>query len=257
VPSLAKCGLLAVTLTLALATAATAQLPTPNLPDIPDIPGVKTAKFKMTIHGLQHSYFAGSFTLNPGQTCSFHAEGQVSEDWEFARGRGTVLVFTKLPGGLVLMHRAGRPPGDAAFAAPGGLKREANGFYDFGPGGCGGIHNWGDDPDCFEEHPVNSDLRLQYLSGKLVLDRGATQQVENPASGCGEEVGALDLFTFPYPLLAKQKAPFTKRQIFGRKRGFHLKLKDRFLAPLREPVYESVEEKLNGESDLTLKRLKN
>src|SRR4051812_11732252 len=108
---------------LALATAATAQPQPPNIPT--DIPGSKTVRFKMTIHGLQHSYFAFSWTLNPGQECPLHAEGQISEDWEFARGKGTVLIFTKFPGGLVTMRREGRGLGDAAFAAPGGLVREA------------------------------------------------------------------------------------------------------------------------------------
>jgi hypothetical protein len=254
VPSLAKAAVIATVSTLVLATAATAQLQPPNIPN--DIPTVKTVRFKMTIHGLQHSFFAFSFTLNKGGDCPLHAEGQISEDWEFARGKGTVLIFTKFPGGLVTMRREGRGLGDAAFAAPGGLKRVANGFYDLGPTPCGGSHNFGEEATCGEEFEINSDLRLQYLKGKLVLDRGSTRQVENPAAPCGEKFGAIDLFTWPYPLLSKQKAPFTKRQIFGKKRGFHLVLKDNFLAPLREPVYESAEEKLNGESDLTLKRLK-
>jgi hypothetical protein len=254
VPSLAKAVLLAAAVTLAVATAATAQ---PQPPDIPNnIPTVKTVRFKMTIHGLQHSFFAFSFTLNKGGDCPFHAEGQISEDWEFARGRGTVLIFTKFPGGLVTMRREGRGLGDAAFAAPGGLQRVANGFYDLGPGLCGGSHNFGEEPTCGEEFEVNSDLRLQYVKGRLVLDRGATRQVENPAAPCGEKFGAIDLFATPFPLLTKQKAEFTKKQIFGRKRGFHLGLKAHFIEPLHEPVYDSVEEKLNGESDVTLKRLK-
>jgi hypothetical protein len=255
-PSLAKAAATAVVATLALATAATAQPQPPNLPN--NLPTVKTARFKMTIHGLQHSFFAFSFTLNKGESCPVHAEGQISEDWEFARGRGTILVFTKLPGGLVLMRREGRGLGDAAFAAPGGLVREANGFYDFGPYPCvGGSHNFGEEPTCNQEFEVNSDLRLQYVKGNLVLSRGATRQVENPAAPCGEKFGAIDLFATPFPLLTKQKAEFTKKQIFGKRRGFHLKLKAHFLEPQHEPVYESADEKLNGESDLTLKRLKN
>jgi hypothetical protein len=253
--SLAKAVVMATAATLALATAATAQPQPPNIPN--DIPTVKTARFKMTIHGMQHSFFAFSFTLNKEGGCPLHAEGQISEDWEFARGRGTVLVFTKFPGGLVTMRREGRGLGDAAFAAPGGLVREANGFYDLGPYPCGGSHNFGEEPTCGQEFEVNSDLRLQWLRGSLVLQRGATRQVDNPAAPCGEKFGAIDLFTTPFPLLTKQKAEFTKRQIFGKKRGFRLKLKARFLEPEHDPVYDSVEEKLNGESDLTLKRLKN
>jgi hypothetical protein len=33
-------------------------------------------------------------------------------------------------------------------------------------------------------------------------------------------------------------------------------LKDKFIAPLREPVYETAEEKLDGRSVVTLKRLR-
>jgi hypothetical protein len=246
-----------IVLSLALAAAAAAQSP-PQPPNIPnDIPTVKTARFKMTIHGMQHSFFAFSFTLNKGGGCPAHAEGQISEDWEFARGKGTVLVFTKFPGGLVTMRRQGRGLGDAAFAAPGGLVREANGFFDLGPYPCGGSHNFGEEPACGQEFEVNSDLRLQYLKGSLVLQRGSTRQVDNPAAPCGEKFGAIDLFTTPFPLLTKQKAEFTKKQIFGKRRGFHLKLKARFLEPEHEPVYDSADEKLNGESDVTLKRLKN
>jgi hypothetical protein len=255
---LAKVAALAAIAGLTAASVATAQPQPPNLPDIPDIPTSKLARFKMTIHGLQHSYFAFSFTLNKGEECPVHSEGQISEHWEFARGRGTILVFTKLPSGLVLMRREGRALGDAAFAAPGSLIRDANGFYDFGPPPCvGGSHNFREEPTCNEEFEVNSDLRLQYLKGKLVLQRGATRQVENPAAPCGEKFGSIDLFDTPFPLLTKQRAEFTKKQIFGKRRGFHLKLKAQFLEPHREPVYEFADERLNGESDLTLKRLKN
>jgi hypothetical protein len=255
VPYRPQAALLAAVLTLALASTATAQPQPPDIPNIPQPHGLKTVRFKMTIHGSQYSYFAFSFTINPGNPCRLHGEGQISEDWEFARGQGVILEFSKLPNGFVTLKRHGRNIGDAAFAAPGGLKREANGFAD--QGDCGGYVNFAAEPACGAEYEVNSDLRLQYLKGKLILERGGTQPVKNPAAACGEPGGAIDLFTWPYPLLAKQKADFTKKQIFGRKRGFHLVLKDRFLAPLREPVYESVEEKLTGKSDVTLKRLKN
>ncbi len=253
--SLAKYAAAAAALALVLASGATAQQP----PDIPNLPTAETARFKMTINGLQHSYFAFSFTLNPDHACRLHAEGQISEHWEFARGRGVVLEFQKLPGGLVLMHRADRPLGDAAFAAPGTVRREVNGFYDLGSApGCSGQHNFADEPTCFEDFNVNSDLRLQYSPRRhrLTLDRGSTRVVENPAGQCGSANGSIDLFTWPYPLLARQWIGLTKRQIFGRTRAFKLELKDHFISPLREPIYETVEEKLNGESVVRLKRLR-
>jgi hypothetical protein len=190
VPSLAKPALIAAALTLALASAASAQTQPPNFPNLPDIPqppGLKTVRFKMTIHGSQYSYFAFSFTLEPSNPCRLHAEGQISEDWEFARGQGVILEFSKLPNGFVTLKRHGRNLGDAAFAAPGGLKREANGFADAGE--CGGAQNFADEPTCGEEFEVNSDLRLQYLKGKLILERGGTRRFENPAAKCGETGG--------------------------------------------------------------------
>jgi len=239
-----------------LVPAAAAQAP-PDLPSIPTLPHTDVERFKMTIHGSQYSFFSFAVTLSPSGDCRFHSEGQISEDWEFARGKAVVMEFTKLPGGLVMLRRVGRPPGDAAFAAPGGVKRQASGFYDFGPDPCGGIRNFGDEPACNEEYKVNSDLRLLWLRGRLTLDRGATRLVENPAEACGEAVGNIHLFTFPYPLVSKQRVNLSKRQIFGHKRGFRLVLKDRFLAPLREPIYEAVEEKLTGESVITLTRVRN
>lgn len=211
----------------------------------------------MTIHGSQFTFFAFSWTL-PSSVCTYHTEGQISEDWEFARGRGVVMEFSRLPGGVVLLRRAGRPSGDAAFAAPGGLKREANGFFDLGPGGCGGIIQLRDEAACGVEFEVNSDLRLIWNRGRLTLERGGTRAVENPAEACGQvrQGSSFGLFTWPYPILAKQRVEFSKKQIFGRTRGFRLVLKDKFIAPLREPVYESVEETLKGETVLTLKRLR-
>jgi hypothetical protein len=241
-----------------LASTAAAQAP-PDVPNIPDIPGGKTAKFKMTVHGMQHSFFAFSWTPHYGG-CSVHAEGQLSEDWEFARGQGVVLEFTKLPGGLVLLKRQGRGLGDAAFAATGGVVREANGFFDYGPEqGCGGQRSLVDPDVCGQEFKVNSDLRLSWRKGRLTLER-ATRNPKNPAAGCGNVNGSafnFELFTYRFPVLDKQRADFSKTQIFGHKRGFKLEMKDHFLEPLHEPVYESVDEKTNGESTLTLKRLRN
>jgi hypothetical protein len=244
----------AAALTVLLASVATAQSPPP---DIPNLPVVKTVKFKMTVHGAQHSFFSFSWTPPPSG-CSIHAEGQLSEDWEFARGRGVVLEFSKLPGGLVLLKRQGRGLGDAAFAVTGGVVREANGFFDFGPEqGCGGQRSLVDPDSCGQEFEVNSDLRLVWKQGRLTMER-ATKFPKNPADGCGTVNGALniELFSYHFPLLSKQHVAFSKSQIFGRKRGFKLQLKDHFLEPLHEPIYESVEEKTNGESTMTLKRLR-
>ena len=72
--------------------------------------------------------------------CSVSSEGTLSEHWEYARGKSVVMEFNRLPGGTVLLKRAGRSLGDSSFAAPGSVTRDASGYFDYGvQPGCGGM----------------------------------------------------------------------------------------------------------------------
>lgn len=253
-PSLAKAALTAAAVLLALATAATAQSPPPNIP----APPVKeVARFKMTISGYQIERYEFSWTPAPSG-CSRHAEGLLTEDWHFQRGRGLEVDFVKLPGGLVVVQRHGRF-GDASFAAPGKLTRTANGYFDAGgEPGCGGVIPL-DQTTCNKRFNVQSDLRFIWQRNRLTLDRAATRLLKNPAESCGG-LGSNDvsiaLYSFPYPLFSKQKGSLTKKQIFGHRRALRVELKDHFLKPVELNPEVSSDENLAGLSEVTLKRIR-
>jgi hypothetical protein len=237
-----------------LAPAAGAQSPPPN---IPTPPGAEVARFKMTIDGAQRSHYQFSWTP-AASGCSRHAEGTITEDWTFNRGKGVVMEFAKFPGGHVVVQRRGRF-GDASFAAPGRLQRDATGFFDLGgEPGCGGTLSLVSGT-CGKRFSVPSDLRFLWNGKRLTLDRASTRELENPAEECGNPNGALsfDLFTAPYPLVSKQKGALTKRAIFGRRRALKVDLRDKFLPPLEENSEVTSSENLIGHSTVTLKRLPN
>ena len=237
-----------------LASQAGAQTP----PGLPNLPKGEVERFQMTIKGLQSNDFKFSWTP-AGNACGWHAEGSLSEHWEYARGKAVAMEFTRLSPRAIFMHRVGRPPGDAAFAAPGHLTREATGFLDMGSApGCGGIHSF-ESPDCGKRFSVQSNLRLLWGNGKLTLERGS-KAPENPATDCGTPGGILNFegISSPYPLFHKQKTKLPARRIFGSSRGFKLDLKANFLAPLRDgSEWPGSTETLRGNTQLTFKRIRN
>jgi hypothetical protein len=238
---------------VAFASQAAAQAP--EQPTLPDIPTTDVARFKMTIDGLQRGEFSHSWT--PGNACNWHSEGTLVEQWEFQRGKAVVMEFSRLAPRVILLRRAGRPAGDSAFAAPGFVTREGTGFFDMGPEGCGGMHSLVS-PDCGKRFPVKSDLRLLWLSGKLRLERSGATFRANPAEDCGTPDGALNFngLTAPYPILNKQIGKLTAAQIFGKRRGLKVKLKAKFIEPLRDrSEWPNAHETLTGLTHLTFKRL--
>jgi hypothetical protein len=241
-----------IVVALSVASTAAAQQPPPN---IPTPPGAEVARFKVTIHGLQLAGYQFSWSPAPSG-CSRHAEGTLREEWIWQRGTGVVMEFMKFPGGHVVVQRHGRFA-DASFAAPGTLERHSTGFFDFGgEPGCGGTYSLVS-PNCDKRFRVQSDLRFLWNGRKLTLERAGTRPRTNPAEDCGNPNGALDfdLLTFPYPLLAKQKGELARREIFGRKRGISLILKDNFLPPVEPNPDVNSSQTLNGHSTVTLKRL--
>jgi hypothetical protein len=225
-------------------------------PNIPTPPGAEVARFEMTITGQQVGHYDFRWTP-PASGCSRHAEGTLDEIWRYGRGK-LVMEFMKFPGGHVVVQRHGRFA-DASFAAPGKLSRNSTGFFDFGgEPGCGGTVSLVS-AVCGKLFPVQSDLRFGWNGSKLVLDRATTRLRKNPARDCGNPNGVLSFnqLQFPYPLVAKQRGALTKREIFGNKRGIHVRLEDKFLEPLEENPDVISNQSLNGHSAVTLKRLPN
>ncbi len=241
----------------ALATlAAPASAQTPPTPVIPNIPATDVARFQMTIHGFQTSNF--EFDWVPGDECGRHANATLAEQWNYARGKAVVMEFSRIAPRVILLGRKGRPPSDAAFAAPGNVTRHATGFFEMGSfPGCGGWHSL-IGPTCDKRYNVQSELHLLWFNGKLSLEKGGRRRYENPAKGCGNVDGVLNFDELPhaYPSLSKQRAALTAKQIFGSNRGFRLTLKDRFLPAVGTHTWPNASEKLNGRTTLTFKRLR-
>jgi hypothetical protein len=239
-----------------LAPVAGAQSPPPNIP-LPNLPSAEVARFKMTIHGSQTSYF--EYKWNPGDGCGRNSEATLVEHWNYARGKAVVMEFSRLGRGVVLIRRQGRPPGDAAFAAPGDLTRHATGFFDMGPLlGCGGWHSLVG-PDCDKRYKVQSEMHLWWFKGKLELEKSGHGLFDNPARNCGNVDGVLnfDELPSPYPALYKQRTKLSARQLFGKARGFKLTLKDRYLGSLGEAhTWPDSSDRLVGLTTLTFERLR-
>lgn len=183
-------------------------------------------------------------------------EGTLREFWEYARGKGVAMEFRKL-GGRVFLRRVGRQLGDAAFAAPGTVQREASGFFKvLGAGGCLSYPLRTD--TCGKRLNAPLDLSLGWSKGKLTLEEsGKAKGKTNPAEQCGLVSGgsSFNQLSFPYPFLSKQRAKLPARKIFGSKRNLKLVLKDNFLEPLDPQGYTTFKENLVGSTTITLKRL--
>jgi hypothetical protein len=247
-----KLAAAAATAVVTLAPAAGAQ----TVP-LPNIPTLDVARFQMTIHGYQTSRFG--FKWVPGNACGQQAEATLVEHWNYARGKAVVMEFSKIGPRAILLRRKGRPPGDAAFAAPGDLTRHATGYFDMGTfPGCGGWHSL-IGPDCDQRYKVQSEMHLAWFNGKLDLEKGGHQLFDNPAANCGNVDGVLNFDELPveYPALLKQRAALTAKRIFGNNRGFKLALKDRYLEPTDTHTWPDSSENLKGRTTLTFKRLRN
>ena len=255
---LTKAGALGVVLAGLLCSPAWAQQ-VPGLPDIGNgLPQGDVERFQVTVRGTQHAAF--KYTWHPPDLgCSVSSEGTLSEFWEYARGKSVVMEFNRLPGGIVLLKRAGRSLGDSSFAAPGSVTRDASGYYDYGvQPGCGGMFSLVGG-DCGTTYKVNSNFNLLWSKGKLSLRRGSKLK-KTPVKDCGEVGGALsfDGLVSPYPYLEKQRGALTARQIFHSKRNLKVVVKDKYLAQLREdaPGLVVVKDVLSGSTTITFKRLK-
>jgi len=100
------------------------------------------------------------FKWVPGNACGQQADATLVEHWNYARGKAVVMEFSKIGPRAILLRRKGRPPGDAAFAAPGDLTRHATGYFDMGTfPGCGGWHSL-IGPDCDQRYKVQSEMHL-------------------------------------------------------------------------------------------------
>ena len=251
---------------VALPSAAQPPPPPPGLPDDLDDLLPKSdpiERFKVTVEGSQESGINFSYDQAPGQPCGPRSNGFLDESWFYNRGTKLVMEFRLVAGRHLLLRRVGRPLGDAAFTAPGTLERDAGGTFDsIGPTGPTGCVSFPlRTTDCGRRFEPRAGLRLGWSKGKLTLQHsGPAAQNRNPAESCGMLAGGaynFNEFSYPYPLLGKQKGKLPLDKIFGSKPGFRVKVKHAFLEPGDPPAgYVSLRESMSGSSTVTFKRLK-
>ena len=256
---IAPSALAVVILALAAAGVAVGAMVPPiapiPIPTVPDADPGDTAKFKLTIRGMQTE--RSSFYRDPGADgCSLRIEGTFNEAWEYWRSTGVTIEFNRY-GKRIYMKRSGRQLGDTAFATKGSLLRTATGFHQiFIPPGC---HSFTlVDPSCGQKVKAPLDMRLDWGGGKLrIKHSGPAAAVPNPAEPCELIPGSgstIDELTNPYPFLARQSARLSARTIFGKKRTILLHLKDNFLRPLYVGGFTTFNETLAGGTTITLRR---
>jgi hypothetical protein len=204
--------------------------PPPDIPDIPDIPDLgepdDKAKFRLIIEGSQYSYATVSGATQFGP-CTYEMNLRNTETWDFARGKGVVLVFERFRR-TVVMRRQGHPIGDTTAAFVGTVSRTAAGGYnEQGPPPCRGAFP-SNQESCNTNHPVNSPMSLFWTGDGIGVDLPASQQLiplddsANPAHRCGIDDAQPDTawFQYSYPSILKvQAGPFTKKQLFGKRKG--------------------------------------
>lgn len=245
----------------ATATDARAQNPPgiPGLPSIPDLPKQDVERFALNVDGIAREQLAFRFDPIPDVSCGFYSEGTIKETWTFRRRAGVVVTFQKF-GGKVFLGREGRSPGDTAFEAQGELVRKVTGFVQalVPPSSCPSTPLMA--PTCNVVHKTPSKLRLNYASGKFLLESAYTaNNRRNPAESCGET----SRFNFgqelraPYPALTSQAAALPGSKIFGNARRLRLALKPKAIGvlPPDGAGFTQYDQTSTGSSDVTLIRL--
>jgi hypothetical protein len=164
--------------------------------------------------------------------CTVRSHTESNETYEYGRGKGVRVVFTRfrgVPDSPVLLTRVGRRTG-AAFNVRGSFKGTASGTAtrEGPPEAClPATENVGDETQCNKKLGRAVDMALGYAEGDLGLEVSGDAIPRLPGSGCGsntiETLSGAPLFGWEgFPDL-KPKALAPSR-IFGRKSAFLVRL---------------------------------
>ena len=199
----------------------------------PSPPGLgkptKTARFKLVVEGRAFADENLSADGNNG-LCETSVRSKIVEYADYDRGTGVSMEFNQYGAkGATFLSRAGRRPGDTAFAVRVSIMRNAEGVYtrrNLGPPeACPPLNfDLSTHPDCGKTFTGSADLALQYVAttGKLsasVLGRSVLGN-SNPAEKCSTAPDGFELGGLPYswPAVAGTKASLGLGDIFGRRR---------------------------------------
>jgi len=228
-------ALIAMTILLTAAGAAAAQVPPrpPQIDELPPLPKAPTETFDVIVEGEGSASRRVDGDGNSG-ICSITSHTVSVERYEYGRGRGLRVVFTKLGAGrqsAVLMKRAGRRLPGVTFNVRAKLDASAQGEAKrFGPAPCQPTtEQVGDERGCGRGLRRAANWALGYAQGKLSLDVKDDPIPPLPGSGAGCGMNGVETFSqqpvfgwFGPPQL--KRTPLPRRLIFGSRRAFVVRL---------------------------------
>lgn len=220
-----------VAILLAAAGTAAAQVPPrpPQIDELPPLPKAPTETFDVIVEGEGSASRQVDGDGNSG-ICSISSHTASAERYEYGRGRGLRVVFTKLGtgrGSVVLMKRAGRRLPGVDFNVRARLDASAQGEAKrFGPVPCEPTtEQVGDERGCGKGLRRSATWALGYARGNLSLDVKEDQLPPLPGSGVSCGTNGVETFSqqpvfgwFGPPELKPAALP--KRLIFGSRRAF-------------------------------------
>jgi hypothetical protein len=234
----APVGIAALLLTLPPAATAVAQQPPrmaqqpPSIDDLPPLPpptlprgGVK-ARFRVVVEGDGTASREASADGSNG-ACQVTTRTESSEEYEYGRGRGLEVVFTRIRRRrttTVFLTRAGRRTLGAVFNVRGWYRVTASGQASRSgdpPEVCQPTtEKVGDETDCNRRLPAAVNVGLFYTGGQLRLEaQGERTRLPRCGSNSIETLSQAPLFGWAgFP--ETEREPLPASRIFGRKRAF-------------------------------------
>lgn len=196
-----------------------------SAPVIPSIPGLEKARFRVVVEGTAQA--AKDEDWSASSPCLVIINARVEEKTTYQRGRGVVMVFTRLgkgPRAPVIIQRAGRA-GDSTLALKVTTTRTASGYATranpvTGGGVCAPLsEDLTKGPDCGKPDVDTQNVGLLYSRGLLdirLLGLGALPESDCPHSEIRGGIPALE-FGRPTPPKLPQFA-IPPGVIFGTKK---------------------------------------
>ena len=198
-------------------------------------PGVKTqkAQFRVVVEGsgFGHRQVDGD---GSNGICQVVAHTESDEDYEYKRGQGLAVVFTRfrgVPNSPVLMKRVGRRSPQVIFNVRGSYRGTAQGSATRSgdPVQCQPLTEAvGDESECNRRIQRPLDMAITWDGDdKLGLEMADQELTRLPGAGCGSN--SIEPLS-GWPMLAWQSFPKLKpkplpaRRIFGSRRAFKIEL---------------------------------
>lgn len=209
-------------------------------------PGVKTQKavFKVVVEGSGDAHRQVDGDGSNG-VCTVVSHTESDESYEYGRGTGLSVVFTRFRGirrSPVLMKRVGRRSPRVTFNVRGSYRDTASGSATRSgdPVQCQPLTEMaGDESECNRRIRRPLDMALTWDGRKLGLEMADPELTRLPGAGCGSNSietlsGWPMLGWMSFPDLERKKLPAYR--IFGSQHAFKVKLRsgfeeDRFESP--------------------------